>query len=102
MRKLEHISQRLKDLVPIVAILVGMAYFGYHLLHGNNGLMALEDLDQEYQVLKEKADKTAEKRLALEIKVSGMRPDNIDPDLMDERARKILGFSKRDEVIILK
>lgn len=96
------IKSRFQNILPAVLLLAGVAYFGYHLMNGNYGLMALGDLDKEYATLKVMADQAAEERHALEVKVAGLRPDNLDPDLLDERARKILGFSKRDEFIILK
>ncbi|MBI3710032.1 MAG: septum formation initiator family protein [Proteobacteria bacterium] len=42
---------------------------------------------------------TAERR-ALERRVALLRPDNLDPDLLDERARLVLNLARPDEVVI--
>ena len=41
-------------------------------------------------------------RLALEHRVQLLRPESVDPDLLEEQARARLGLSEPDEVVILK
>ena len=41
-----------------------------------------------------------ETRLALEKRVSLLRPERLDPDLLDEVARETLGFSRTDEFVV--
>jgi len=40
--------------------------------------------------------------LALEHRVSLLRPESVDPDMLEEQARSRLGLTDRDEVVILK
>ncbi len=47
-----------------------------------------------------KATAIREERLALERKVSLMRPESIDPDMLDELARSTLDFGKRGELVV--
>ena len=69
-------------------------------MQGQNGLLAYLRLEKE---LAEKerlvADITAE-RQALERRVHLMRPSSIDPDMLDEQVRSVLGFAREGELII--
>ena len=33
--------------------------------------------------------------------VTGLRKDNLDPELLDERGRDVLGFTKQGEILFL-
>ena len=77
------------------------AYFAYHALQGGNGLWALRDLDAEAARLSHEAAILHAERERLESRVALLRPDNLDPDLLDEEARRTLGFVRPDEVVIL-
>ena len=85
-------------------VLIGLClsfYFCYHLLAGPRSylrLMSLENqitsVTQEYQLVKAE-------RSALERKVIMMRPGSIDQDLLEEQARKVLGYRYEGEMIIM-
>jgi cell division protein FtsB len=40
-------------------------------------------------------------RLDLERRVALLRPDNLDPDMLEERARTMLDFVHPDEIVIM-
>lgn len=86
--------------VPVIgACLVG--YFAYHAIQGDRGLIALSHLqiqiDQANQVL---AQVRAERK-RLEHEASLLRPDHLDPDMLDERARVVLNYSHPDDLVIM-
>ena len=97
---LENIQYRLRQAVAPAALLAVLAYFAYHAVSGNHGLLALRDLEREYETIQAKAKATAEERARLQARVANLRPDNLDPDLLDERARETLGFTARNELVI--
>lgn len=76
-------------------------YFGYHSVQGNYGLLSLRDLNTELAELKIRATDVKTKKQNLEMLVTSLRKDNLDPELLDERAREVLGFSKKEELIVL-
>ena len=76
-------------------------YFAYHLLHGDRGFFANKGLQIKLTQAQEKLATKQAERTALENRVRLMRPDGIDLDLLDERARVVLGFVKSDERVIL-
>lgn len=76
-------------------------YFAYHLVHGDRGYFAWKGLEEKLKIAESTYEKTLAERKALENRVKMLRPDSIDLDLLDERARAVLGFVKPSEVVIL-
>lgn len=77
------------------------AYFAYHLLHGDRGYFALKGLEQKLEAASEKYDSKLAERLAVENRVKLLRPKSLDLDLLDERARVVLGFIKSEEKVVI-
>lgn len=75
-------------------------YIGFHTIQGNFGLLSLRDLREDLQSVSVIAEDVRLERQALEVKVNRLRPDNLDPELLDERARAVLGYTNRDEVVV--
>lgn len=76
-------------------------YFFYHAFQGDHGLVALRELDRRAAILSVQAEALALRRAALEQGVALLRPDNLDPDMLDEQARRTLGLVHPDEIVIL-
>jgi cell division protein FtsB len=72
------------------ALLIG--YFGVNAYTGNHGLRARQDLDQEIAQLSAELATLSAERATLERRVSLLRSENIDPDMLDERARVLLDY----------
>ena len=77
------------------------AYFAYHLLHGDQGYFALKGLEKKLVTAEAKYEDKKEQRTALENRVKLLRPDSLDLDLLDERARVVLGFVKPNEKVVI-
>ena len=76
-------------------------YFLYHLVEGDRGLRAWVRVAQELRLAKETLSAVAADRTALERRVSHMRPDQVDPDLLDSQARRTLDVVSPDEIVII-
>ena len=76
-------------------------YFGFHLMHGDRGYFALRGVDQKLVVAKEKYSYLLAEREVLENRVKLLRPGSIDPDMLDERVRVVLGFVDSDEKVLM-
>ncbi len=76
-------------------------YFAYHLLHGDRGYFALKGLEKKLVVAEAKYAEKKEQRTSLENRVKLLRPDSLDLDLLDERARVVLGFVKPNEKVVI-
>ena len=77
-------------------------YFAYHLQTGDHGLDARADLEGRKEVLEGELEGLKAVRLRLERDVALLRPESLDPDMLDERARAILNLAHQDDLIMLK
>ncbi len=98
---LDEIRLRARHIVGPVLCLVLVGYFAYHLVNGERGFIALLQLDQQIQEAKANAAILAKERTEVESRVALMRPDQLDPDMLEERARLMLSVGHPDEVMIL-
>ena len=88
-------------LYTVAALLIG--YFGVNAYTGEHGLIAKRDLDQDIAQLTTELDAAKAERAVWQRRVSLLKSDNIDPDLLDDRARLLLDDADpRDLVLMLK
>ncbi len=78
------------------------AYFGYYLLYGKHGVVRVAHLQEQIETAQRELELVRSERQALEHRVSLLRPESVDPDLLEEQARARLGLTAPDEVVILK
>lgn len=72
------------------ALLIG--YFGVNAFTGNHGLKARQDLDQQIVQLSGELSVAKAERAIWERRVSLLKSENLDPDMLDERARALLDY----------
>jgi cell division protein FtsB len=99
---LREMRRRLKTWVAPVFGIAATFYFAYHLVEGDRGLRAWVRVTQDLRVAKENLATTSAERAALEHKVAHMRPDKLDPDLLDSQVRKTLDVAAPNEIIIMR
>jgi len=85
--------------MPLICALM-ITYFGYHAVHGTYGLIAWSDVADELVRLEAEHKDIVAERKALESHATYLRQDKLDPDLLDEQARRALGFVGENEIII--
>lgn len=94
------IASRQRRQVYAMLILTALGfYFAYHLVSGNNGLLATMQLTTKLEEAQMRLDEIRMERLKLQHRVKMMSPESLDLDLLDEQARKVLGHSKKGEII---
>jgi cell division protein FtsB len=88
-------------LYTIAALVIG--YFGVNAYTGNHGLRAKQDLDQQIGNLTSELATLKNERETWERRVALLKPESIDPDMLDERARALLDYADpRDLTLRLK
>jgi len=92
------LSMRSTILPMIAAGLI--AYFGYHAVHGERGILALHRYQIDNDRLLADLDRLKQEKAALEHKLALLRPERLDPDMLDEQARRVLFLSRKDEFVI--
>jgi cell division protein FtsB len=75
-------------------------YFLFYLVFGPRGLLAMNRISDELHVTQQTYHELHDERQVLEADVKLMRPNNLDPDMAEEQARKTLGYTRPDEIII--
>lgn len=86
-------------IIPVCSIAI-TGYFAYHVFYGDNGIISWTQLEAQSVALKEDRDAVKADRLALQRKVQLLRPESIDPDLLDERVRDMLNFANPNDVVL--
>ena len=84
---------------PAIGICV-ISYFVYHVIHGDRGLIAWRSLGQRVATATIELRQIRAERSILEHRVGLLRPESLDPDMLDEWSRRILNFGHRDETIV--
>ena len=93
-RRLRHAA------VPFLSACAA-AYFGYHVIEGERGLIAWLQVSQEIERAEDEAAVRGIELARLENLVAALRPDALDTDMLDERSRIVLGLAHPDEIIVL-
>jgi cell division protein FtsB len=87
------------SLYLFAALYIG--YFAVNAFTGAHGLRAQKDLDQSLSRMQAELTRLKAERVLWERRVSLLRSDKIDPDMLDERARVLLGLADPRDVTLL-
>ena len=83
------------------ALFIG--YFAVNAVTGRHGLRAQQDLDVQMASMQKELGELKADRANLERRVALLRSDRIDPDMLEERARALIGYvDPRDLVLLLR
>lgn len=78
-----------------------LAYFSYNMIQGNHGVIALLELRSKVAEAEAIQAETSSEHRRLVHQVALLRPDNLDPDMLEERARVMLNYAHPDEIVII-
>ena len=87
-------------MIPLVCLVLA-GYFTYHLIEGDRGVIAWTRLVQQIRDDRLEAARIHAEREEQEHRVSLLRSDNLDPDLLDEQARARANLVAPGEIVIL-
>src|ERR1700674_823092 len=91
----------LTGLAPYTMAAAMVGYFGVNAYTGKHGLNARQEVDQELIAPTSALGRLKRERAQGEQRVSLLRSDRVDPDMLDERARYQLDYvNPRDLVRI--
>lgn len=97
---------RLRSAIAQLALwmvtLASMAYFAHHAVTGDRGIVAKRAYETEMATLQTELKKVKAERAALEIRVSALRPTQVERDILDQLARERLGYMHPDERVLEK
>lgn len=97
---LYEIKQRSKQIVgPLLAVGL-LGYFIYHVIQGDRSLLAWFKIHKELEEVTQKLKKVRDYKDRLAHRVSLLRPESLDPDMLEEQVRKNLGYAHPDDLIV--
>jgi len=100
MSLLREVRRRSRHVLgPALGITV-VVYFLVHAFQGDRGIPAWVQLRQDVAAAERQLAASTAERDALAARVTRLKSDSLDPDLLEERARVMAGLVRPDEVVI--
>lgn len=87
-------------LLTTIGLLV-VGYFVYHTILGDRGWFAMRRLENEVAQAQGNLDTLQKERTALQHRTQLLQSNGMDPDLLEEKSRELLNYSKPNEIVIL-
>ena len=84
---------------PLFGVLA-LFYLAFHTVNGERGIFALIKASSQLETLKGQLAEVSAKRQAMESRVALISNQSLDLDMLDERARIVLGYTGKDERVI--
>lgn len=82
-----------------VGLGAAILYLGAHAVTGHQGLLAYVDLQAQERTLEQRVDALEDEQAALEARAGRLRPQSLDLDYLDERARITLAAGDPEEIV---
>lgn len=82
-----------------VGLGAAILYLGAHAVTGHQGLLAYVDLQAQERTLEQRVDALEGEQAALEARAGRLRPQSLDLDYLDERARITLAAGDPEEIV---
>jgi cell division protein FtsB len=86
-------------LYALAALLIG--YFGVNAYNGDRGLKAKEDIDRQMAALTADLQRLQLEHAQWERRIALLKSDDLDPDMLDERARALLDYVDPNESTLM-
>jgi cell division protein FtsB len=94
---------RIRPYLPTAALAFLIFYFGFHAFTGDRGLLTSGQRESSLAAKTQELAALQVQRQDLEIRARLLRDSSLSADLLEERARSLLGYSDpRDYVIRVK
>jgi cell division protein FtsB len=86
-------------LYALAALLIG--YFGVNAYSGNRGLKAKEDIDRQMASMNADLQRLKLEHAQWERRIALLKSEDIDPDMLDERARALLDYADPNDLTMM-
>jgi cell division protein FtsB len=100
MTKLSSFNNTIKKYYLFLLGPIVFFYIGFHLINGNNGLLAHVYLNEDIKNLESSIYNISKDNEIIQLKIAELQ-SNKNSDIRDEMVRKILNFSQDDEYTII-
>lgn len=97
---LGDLKKRMKAMAAPLAGSLLVAYFAFHVVEGDRGVKAWQRVSEQTVQAESLRDQMRSQKVALERHIAKLRPDSLDPDFLEERARLILGYVPANGLVV--
>ena len=91
---------RLRPYLPTAALAFLIFYFGFHAFTGERGLLSSTQRDAALADKSQELAQLRTQRQDLEARARLLRDTSLSADLLEERARSLLGFSHPNDYVV--
>ena len=91
---------RFRPYLPTIALFGLIVYFVFHGLTGELGWLLSQHRQMQQVSLHEKLKRTQQERMDLEARARLLRDGSLSRDLLEERARSVLGYADPKDYVI--
>jgi len=86
---------------PVLSVCL-IVYIAYHAVQGDRGLIAYWQLTKQVVQAEDIHLRLSRERQLIQNRVNLLNPHTLDRDMLEERARFMLGYSLPDEIVIFR
>jgi cell division protein FtsB len=101
MRLLTEIQNRARFIIGPLFGMVAIGYFAYHAVQGERGLIAWWEIRAELAYAQSILEGYQADRRKIEHRARLLESNTLDGDMLEERARVVLGLGYAGEIIVL-
>lgn len=91
---------RIRTYLPTAALAFLIFYFGFHAFTGERGLLSSTQRDATLAAKSQELAQLRTQRQDLEARARLLRDTSLSADLLEERARSLLGFSHPNDYVV--
>ena len=96
------VLERFRPYLSTAALALLIFYFGFHAFTGEGGLLKSDSRDATLMAKSQELKKLTAQREDLEARARLLRDQSLSADLLEERARALLGFADPRDYVIRK
>ncbi|MBS0489678.1 septum formation initiator family protein [Phenylobacterium sp.] len=91
---------RFRPYLPTTALVLLILYFGFHAFTGERGLLSSTQRDAALAAKSKELAELRVQRQDLEARAKLLRDTSLSADLLEERARSLLGFGHPNDYVV--
>ena len=100
MRALTTSPKTLFAMAFSLLVIASSLYFTYAAIQGDYGIFRQAEVEAQEIQLRRELTQLRQQRAEMENRTRRLSTDYLDLDLLDEQARRVLGYARGDEIII--
>jgi cell division protein FtsB len=95
------LRRRVRAAIPPLIFLSLVGYFGWNATQGDLGLQAYAKRQSDLAAAQASLVRATAEQEVWERRIASLRPNHLDPDALDERARAMLNLAHPNDVVVL-